>query len=439
MCGSSAPGLWMSPDCTPLEFSSPANDPRAEDVTAARGAQLAALDRTFLGRSFDVSGSAANRELRAGEAPPSRATYTPYAYPSLPSRELQEIPANGRERSEAGTAAGEREQARRRELRDAPSEATLGTSRGRRQVAQALEARPRRGGDAGGAGRRRRALSGSSGSKSRRGSLGRARETEDSSANATMWGWTFAVSVANRAEVLQHYTNLPAAAFPSPAAGRALRDGFSRLLDSPSSPVADTREDGDKRDGGVGVSNVSRRKTPRRKSHRREAKAFFSLQASLFLDVFQPTVDLSFLRWLLEDVGRHPEVRAEAAKCGRDFSLPKEETEKEHEREEDAEGAATLAGRGPTLERDEFAYGGEEREARTTAAKSRRRQEGQLDSDAEGREERVKASLRCLLESVYHPNILQALVGLAGTCATLEGCGPSFQPAAVFLIKRFAQ
>ncbi|KFG57369.1 HECT-domain (ubiquitin-transferase) domain protein [Toxoplasma gondii RUB] len=192
MCGSSAPGLWMSPDCTPLEFSSPANDPRAEDVTAARGAQLAALDRTFLGRSFDVSGSAANRELRAGEAPPSRATYTPYAYPSLPSRELQEIPANGRERSEAGTAAGEREQARRRELRDAPSEATLGTSRGRRQVAQALEARPRRGGDAGGAGRRRRALSGSSGSKSRRGSLGRARETEDSSANATMWGWTFA-------------------------------------------------------------------------------------------------------------------------------------------------------------------------------------------------------------------------------------------------------
>ncbi|KYK63096.1 HECT-domain (ubiquitin-transferase) domain-containing protein, partial [Toxoplasma gondii TgCatPRC2] len=439
MCGSSAPGLWMSPDFTPLEFSSPANDPRAEDVTAARGAQLAALDRTFLGRSFDVSGSAANREHRAGEAPPSRATYTPYAYPSLPSRELQEIPANGRERSEAGTAAGEREQARRRELRDAPSEATLGTSRGRRRVAQASEARPRRGGDAGGAGRRRRPLSGSSGSKSRRGSLGRTRETEDSSANATMWGWTFAVSVANRAEVLQHYTNLPAAAFPSPAAGQALRDGFSRLLDSPPSPVADVREDGDKRDGGVGVSNVGRRRTPRRKSHRREAKAFFSLQASLFLDVFQPTVDLSFLRWLLEDVGRHPEVRAEAAKCGRDFSLPKEETEKEHEREEDAEGAATLAGRGPTLERDEFAYGGEEREARTTAAKSRRRQEGQLDSDAEGREERVKASLRCLLESVYHPNILQALVGLAGTCATLEGCGPSFQPAAVFLIKRFAQ
>lgn len=455
--------MWLSPEYTPL-CPAHANDPRAEDVSeatqavnSAAGAFLyptgAAPDVAVLPSSFMTPGPSVPQHSTQGRPPQASSPQ-----PAVGSD------ARGQER-----AAG-----------------AIG-SRDRRQSEGSRNARPRRpsgnpptaeapaGGSNGSGGMEQEVVEEGWGSWREKTLLvtGEGEGTEEQP-ETDLWGWRFAVSVADRAEVLQHYTNLPLSSFPSAETAAQLLNRFIEPgtqafggraspyitpTESPSQSVAPLSDAGADRwkkgertlSSGLETCSRSRSRTtpgmperPGRKKVRkmimtnRSAATPFAREGLLpshdgdeclllsqawgLLDEFQPGIDLTFIKWLVEDVGCHPELRS-----AKGNSVP---------------SRTGSLGNGTRLSGNErVRQPAEDNRSPGLIGEKESEQDSNSDGveDEEAQQAAVDRSLRQLLDCVYHPNMLQALLGVAGSVGELEGCGPALQPAVVFLVKRFAQ
>lgn len=451
-------GLWLSPEYTPLR-PAPANDPRAEDVSEATRAVSSSLGGNPRGSdstSAELSASAlsaASSALHHGtpERRPEASSPRPAVESDNREQEIADREMNSREGRQSGEPDREHAQgsARGGEIQAASSSSSHANGTSYTEPEGAAK--------------------GQWGTKDGKMSVTGEAESEAEQSETDLWGWRFVVSVASRAEVLQHYTNLPLSSFPSPDTATQILNRFkgsgkpaswnspspfpTQIAPSASSAAAvsgigsDQRRTKEKaqsstvdnrhlpgplpgsapgarmpdrpRQKKVGKSKAVKTHTVAPAASEGSADGSVSLcEAWGLLDEFQPGIDLTFIKWLVEDVGCHPELRGVMGSSSASTALSARD--------------------GPRLEARESM---EDSRSGDPAAEEQFEQDiGSDEVDyTEAQQVAVSRSLRQLLDCVYHPNVLQALLGVAASVGNLEGCGPSLQPAAVFLVKRFAQ